>query len=100
MFKMYGENRIDNTYRLLRAVLMNQIARIAPRLYIQLTGQTGRGLQDESSQQIADYFTACFYEYFHILGVGRDQIANYIKGKRVIEYGPGDVPAVGLLMLA
>lgn len=97
---MYTENRIRDTQRFFRAVLTDWIARIAPNLYIKLTRETGRGGQQESAEQIADYFTTCFYDYFQILGVEPEGIENYLAGKRVLEYGPGDIPGVGLLMLA
>ena len=97
---MYGENRFNDPQRFLRAVFTNQIARITPRLYIKLTGQTGRGAEKETAEQIADYFKMCFYDYFRVLGIRPWQIGDYLEGKRILEYGPGDVLAVGLLMLA
>lgn len=97
---MYGENFIKDTWYFLHAVLSDQIARIAPRFYIRLTGQTGRGAGKESVQQIADYFKKCFYDYFLLFGIRDCQIEEYLKGKKIIEYGPGNVPGVGLLMLA
>lgn len=81
-------------------MLTDQLAHLAPRLYIKLTGQTGRGASRESAQQIADYFKKCFDEYFQTLGVEPGQISHYLAGKRILEYGPGDVPGVALLMIA
>lgn len=81
-------------------MLTDQIAHFAPRLYIKLTGQTGRGASQESAQQIADYFRKCFDEYFQILGVEPDQVGRHLAGKRILEYGPGDMPGVALLMIA
>ena len=97
---MYSKNRIDDIFRFVRASLTNQIVRLAPRLYIKLTGETGRGVENESVQQISDYFKTCFYEYFHMLGIKPEQIAGFLAGKRVLEYGPGNIPGIGLLMLA
>src|SRR2546428_11948896 len=65
-----------------------------------MTGHTGRGAAESSARQIADYFWSCFYDYFEILGIPASDIGRYLKGKTVLEYGPGDVPAVGFLMLA
>src|SRR2546428_12973317 len=65
-----------------------------------MTGHTGRGAAESSARQIADYFWSCFYDYFEILGIPASDIGRYLKGKTVLEYGPGDVPAVAVLMLA
>lgn len=97
---MYGQNPVDDAKRVLRAVLSNQLARLSPRLYIRLTGQTGRGGGEESAQEIAAYFQKCFDEYFQVLQVAPDRIGAYLAGKHVVEYGPGDVPGVALLMAA
>jgi len=97
---MYGKNPVADIWRFFRAVLTNQIAGELPRLYVKLTGQTGRGQEPESVQQIAEYFWQCFHDYFRTLGIPHEQIEEYLTGKQVLEYGPGDVPAVGVLMLA
>lgn len=97
---MYGEHPFDNVWRLLRATVTNQIARFFPRLYVKLTGQTGRGGGEEPPDQVARYFMDCFIDYFRVLGVASEQIPVYLTGKRLLEYGPGDVPGVALLMLA
>jgi SAM-dependent methyltransferase len=67
---------------------------------VRLTAQTGRGGGEESPEQIAQYFLDCFADYFRVLGVPAEQISAYLAGKRLLEYGPGDVPGVALLMLA
>ncbi len=97
---MYGQHPVADARRIAHAMLTDQIAHFAPRLYIKLTGQTGRGASEESAQQIADYFRTCFDEYFQTLGIEPAQIGRYLAGKRVLEYGPGDVPGVALLMIA
>lgn len=97
---MYGKNPVYDAKRVVRAVLTNQLARFSPRLYIRLTGQTGRGGGEESAQEVAAYFQKCFDEYFQMLQVAPDRIAAYLAGKHVVEYGPGDVPGVALLMAA
>lgn len=83
-----------------KALMTNQIAHFAPSLYVRLTGETGRGLGEESSGQAADYFRACFDDYFEKLGIKISEIDSYLVGKRVLEYGPGDLPGVALLMIA
>ncbi|MES1981080.1 MAG: methyltransferase domain-containing protein [Pseudomonadota bacterium] len=90
----------DNCRRFIHALLSNQIARISPTLYAHITRQTGRGFSPESTQQAADYFQSCFRDYFEILGIAEDEVENYLSGKQLLEYGPGDVPGVALLMVA
>lgn len=97
---MYGQHPFADAKRIIHAILTDQIAHFAPRLYIRLTGQTGRGASQESAQQIADYFRNCFDEYFQMLGIEPGQIDRYLAGKRILEYGPGNVPCVALLMIA
>ncbi|MFV2055866.1 MAG: methyltransferase domain-containing protein [Thiohalomonadales bacterium] len=65
-----------------------------------MTKQTGRGSEAESPETISDYFTNCFYEYFQKLGVEKNDIHSFLLGKEVMEYGPGDVPGVALMMYA
>lgn len=87
--------------RVARAVATNQVARLAPGLYVRLTGQTGRGDSDqESPEDIAAYFSQCVADYLAFAGVPVDQAPSYFAGKTVVEYGPGDFPGVALLMLA
>lgn len=97
---MYGQNPVEDVKRVARAVLTNQIARLSPHLYIRMTGQTGRGGGEESVKEIANYCRRCFEDYFKALNVPADQVGAYLAGKRVIEYGPGDVPGVALLLVA
>lgn len=97
---MYGEAPIDDAKRILKAFAANQLAWLLPRAYLRLTRQTGRGSGEESFSQVAEYFRRCFDEYFPPLGVDKNKITDYLAGKQVLEYGPGDVPGVGLLMAA
>lgn len=86
--------------RFSKATLTNQIARYAPNLYVNLTKETGRGLGDESVSDIADYFRRCFDDYRqHFADQDLDLIAH-IRDRQLLEYGPGDIPAVALLMYA
>ena len=98
---MYGEHPVDDTIRALRALATNQIARFAPHAYLRITGQTGRGeRQGETPSGIAEYFLKCFREYFEILGVETALVPEFLRGKVLLEYGPGDIPGVALLMVA
>ncbi len=86
--------------RIIQATLTNQIARFAPSLYVQLTGQTGRGTGEVRLDEVGEYFKTCFEEYFEQLGVSKSEQTDYLHGKRLLEYGPGDVPGVAMLMVA
>jgi hypothetical protein len=97
---MYGLSLFGDLRRAVPAVLTNQIARFAPGLYICLTHETGRGGGEESVEDIVSYFETCFTDYFKVLEVAAARVAVWLEGKTVLEYGPGDVPAVALLMLA
>jgi SAM-dependent methyltransferase len=98
---MYGHHPIQDLTRVVRAWTTNQVARFAPAAYLRLTEQTGRGKrQVETPQSVAGYFLSCFEEYFQVLQVERADIPAYLRGKIVLEYGPGNVPGVALLMFA
>ncbi|HED39460.1 MAG TPA: methyltransferase domain-containing protein [Chromatiales bacterium] len=97
---MYFDSRVGVVIRCLRAVASNQVARLAPRFYLNVTSQTGRGSHVETVKEVADYFFECFDDYFRKLGVPREDITAYLSGKSVLEYGPGDLPGVGMLMYA
>lgn len=92
---------LDLAVRFLRATVTNQLARVAPRLYVQWTGQTGRGPSDaETSGDITGYFVECFRDYFRTLGIAESEISQWLKDKVLLEYGPGDLPGVAILMIA
>lgn len=91
---------MPDVIRVVRAIATNQVARFAPGAYVRLTGQTGRGGENETSGDIADYFRRSFDEYFRRLGVAAGEIDAFLAGKTLLEYGPGDLPAVAALMVA
>ena len=95
---MYTASMVENTKRVVRAAATNQLARFFPRVYVQLTGETGRGRGEESAQGVAEYFRRCFDDYFTKLNIA--DAAQALRGRTVLEYGPGDVPAMALLMYA
>jgi len=97
---MFRENPIVNIRRFAKAFMSNQLARAMPQLYVKLTRQTGRGARRESPDEIVDYFFECFKDYFKALKVNSENIDSYLNGKELLEYGPGDVPGVALLMYA
>ena len=97
---MYGLSPVKDFRRAFRAMLTNQIAKYAPALYIRLTHETGRGGGAESIEEIAAYFETCFADYFKMLDISSEKIPEWLAGKTVLEYGPGDVPAVALLTIA
>lgn len=97
---MSKNNPVGTLRRIVQATLTNQAARFVPSLYVQLTGQTGRGAGEVHLDEVGDYFEKCFEEYFEQLGVSKPEQADYLHGKRMLEYGPGDVPGVAMLMVA
>jgi SAM-dependent methyltransferase len=87
--------------RSLKAIATNQVARLAPGLYVRLTGQTGRGdSAAESSTDAARYFRQCISDYLDVVGVPQSELADFLDNKVVLEYGPGDIPGVALLLVA
>ncbi len=97
---MYGKKPVNDAARAIRAILTNQIARITPTIYMRLVAESGRGGDDEPAAEVAGYFRRCFAEYFQQIGIEEAGIPPWLAGKRLLEYGPGDVPGVALLMLA
>ncbi|MCC6194982.1 MAG: methyltransferase domain-containing protein [Burkholderiales bacterium] len=92
---------LDDPARFLRAFATNQLARISPAAYVKLTGQTGRGeAGTESAESIAAYFRECFEDYARELDVPLARMPAFLEGKVLLEYGPGDLPGVALLMYA
>ncbi|HRZ02598.1 MAG TPA: methyltransferase domain-containing protein [Burkholderiaceae bacterium] len=98
---MYGDQPLADAKRFFRAFATNQLARVAPTLYTRATGETGRGDRTgETADGVAAYFKRCFDEYFAVLDVAPEAIDAWLAGRRLIEYGPGDIPGVALLMLS
>lgn len=97
---MSSNSTISTLRRIVQATLTNQVARFSPSFYVRLTGQTGRGAGEVRLDEVGDYFETCFEEYFKQLGVSEAGRADYLNGKRMLEYGPGDVPGVAILMVA
>jgi len=86
---------------IMKAIASNQIARFAPGLYVKLTGQTGRGdSATETSADIAQYFRQCVTDYLDTLDIPSNGRADFLQDKVVLEYGPGDIPGVALLLVA
>ena len=92
---MFSINKKADAYRFCKAFITNQFARIAPHWYCRYTNETGRGLKQETAQETANYFNACFTEYMDMLKIDEKIIDSVI-----LEYGPGDIPGVALLFYA
>jgi hypothetical protein len=87
--------------RVLKAFASNQLARLAPQTYVKLTRQTGRGDRNsETPDDIARYFETCVADYFEILGVSAEHQEDFLRDKVILEYGPGDLPGVAMLLVA
>lgn len=96
---MYTENPRRDAILFCRAFLSNLLALFAPKLYVNLTHQTGRG-QEEGALEIANYFIGCFHDYLEHLGLDKEDPESYFKDKVVLEYGPGDILGLSLLLYA
>ncbi len=97
---MYSENPVNDVRLLVKAFLSNQLARFAPSTYVKLTRQTGRGKDEGGTSEVADYFLNCVKEYFEKLDVAPAEYESYLQGKKILEYGPGDILGVALLLYA
>jgi hypothetical protein len=97
---MYTENPGKEVFLFIKAFLSNQLARFAPKLYIRRTQQTGRGEGEEESSKTADYFIGCVLDYQDQLDLKKNELKEYLQGKVILEYGPGDILGVALLMYA
>jgi len=97
---MYSENLTKDSFLFLRALLSNQLARLFPSAYLKLIKETGRGSGPENPGQISEYFHACFVDYLRHLGIPLDFAGDYLKGKHVLEYGPGNILGIALLFYA
>jgi hypothetical protein len=97
---MFTESRTRDCFLFLRALLSNQVARFSPSAYLKLIKETGRGSCPESPAQISEYFHTCFMDYLGHLGIHPDLAGDYLKGKYVLEYGPGNILGVALLFYA
>jgi len=95
-----AELELKDVARVIRAICTDQLARVAPKFYLRLTRQTGRGGGDETPADVAAYFRRCFEDYLRVVGVPANEAPTWLRGKRLMEYGPGDVPGMALLFHA
>ena len=84
----------------MQAALGNIAARLAPGWYVRFTGQTGRGADETSLEEVASYFQQCYDDYLAVLKRSINAGPDYFHDKRLLEYGPGDLPGVAMLMMA
>lgn len=97
---MYSENVLRDCVLVVRACLSNALAATAPSIYVRLTRQTGRGASEKTPDEVAAYFLACLNDYREQLSCDDAQFSDFLKDKIVLEYGPGDILGVALLMYA
>lgn len=97
---MYTENPTKDVVHFAHAFATNQLAKFAPKLYLSLHHQTGRGSDPTEPARAADYFVRCIEDYQQQLGLDRAGFETFLRGKQVLEYGPGDVLGVALLVYA
>ncbi|HEX6733658.1 MAG TPA: methyltransferase domain-containing protein, partial [Azonexus sp.] len=80
--------------------LSNQVARFAPKIYADHTRKTGRGDAGTDPLKTAYYFLQCFNDYQEQLDLPRDAVGDFLRGKDILEYGPGDTLCMALLFYA
>lgn len=97
---MYTENLAQDAVRFAKATASNLLARFAPGVYVRLTQQTGRGAGEDRPEDIALYFERCFDDYRQQLGISAADFPAYLRGRHVLEYGPGDILGTALLFHA
>lgn len=97
---MYTENFRKDFVLFFKALLSNQIARYMPAIYVKLTGQTGRGQNESSPDTIANYYFRCLEDYRKILKLSESDFSHFLKDKTILEYGPGDILGIALLLYA
>lgn len=97
---VYGHRPLKDAVRIVRAVATNQLAKLVPQAYVRVTGETGRGRDVSPPAETARYFLTCVHEYMDVLRVPRTELAGFWRDRRIVEYGPGDIPGVALLLAA
>jgi SAM-dependent methyltransferase len=95
---MYSPNPARDLLIFVRATVTNQLARFPA--YLKVGNRTGRGDSNQRPEDNAQYFRSCVRDYLDQLGVGADAGAAYLRGKRVLEYGPGDALGAALVFFA
>ena len=86
--------------RVSKAIVTNVFAGLMPGAYAKWTNETGRGREQASPEETAAYFRACVEDYRAKLGLSQEAFRAFIHGKDILEYGPGDIPGVALLLVA
>jgi SAM-dependent methyltransferase len=91
---------LHHPVRVAKAMATNLAAAVAPGAYARWTEETGRGRTTVSSREVADYFIECVDDYSHRMAPDPQAWKALISGKIVLEYGPGDIPGVALILAA
>lgn len=97
---VYSESRKRDVVIFTKAVLTNQVARYFPKLYVKMTKQTGRGENEGTPDETAQYFLTCVEDYRKQLGLTALRFRSFLAGKDILEYGPGDTLGVAVILFA
>jgi SAM-dependent methyltransferase len=92
--------RINHSVRILKGVITNLIAGFSPGLFMRLTHETGRGEAEVDPKKLAAYCEQVISEYAVMLEIAGIHLDEWIKGRSVLEYGPGDFLGVPLVLVA
>jgi len=77
---LYAKKFTKDVVLFISALVSNQLARFAPKLYVNLTHQTGRGQSEEDALQVADYFIRCFHDYRDQIDLNEEEFSEYLVG--------------------
>ncbi len=91
---MYSENPRRDVLLFLRASLTNLLARFP--FYLRFGNRSGRGGRLQTPDHVTAYFHRCVSDYCAESGID----PSSFRGKRVLEYGPGDTLGVALILYA
>ncbi len=97
---MYTEGSLKDVIFFIKACSSNFLARFAPGFYVKLTKDTGRASDDGDAYDVANYHLECFSDYCEHLELPLDDLERHLKGKVILEYGPGDILGTALLFYA
>lgn len=85
---------------IIRAIMTNILAGVAPRLYMNLVNETGRGGDCDEIDDLENYCSHVCDDYKRMMRLACLTEDNLFKDKVILEYGPGDFLGVALLLVS
>jgi SAM-dependent methyltransferase len=93
-------NDLKGLIRIVKGIATNLVAGFSPRLFMSLTHETGRGEEATPSDKLVAYCEQVINEYAEMMAMDDINLDQWIRGRTVLEYGPGDFLGVPLILLA